>query len=108
MGSTESRPTGKGDQFFRQPPKQRVGFLFMRVFSNAKDSCQQANHIAIKNRHRLVEGDAANRAGGVATDTGQRENVLKIFREFAAMFLHDLPRGLLQVPDAGVIAETFP
>jgi len=95
-------------QFFCQPPELRVGFLFARIFCNAENPRQYADDIAVKNWRRLVERDAANRAAGVTPDSRQRDHVVKIIREFAIMLFHDLPRGFLQVPDAGVIAKTLP
>ena len=65
------------NQFFRQFPKPRVGFLFPRIFGDAENARQHADDIAVENRRRLVEGDAANRAGGVTADARQRENVVK-------------------------------
>ena len=82
LGSTESRPTSKSDQLFRQLPELRVGFLFARIFSDAKHPREDADDIAIENWCRLVEGDAPNRAGGVTADTGQGEHVIEIIREF--------------------------
>ena len=70
------------DQFFRQLPELRIGSLFARIFCNAKHPRQHADDIAVEDWRRLVEGDAANRAGGVAADAGQREHVVEIIREF--------------------------
>ena len=70
------------NQFFRQLPKPRIGFLFLRIFSDAENAGQHADDIAVENRRRLVEGDAANRAGGVTANARQRENIVKVFREF--------------------------
>ncbi len=70
------------NQFFRQLPEPRVGFLFLRIFRDAKNSGQNADDIAIENRRGLVEGDAANRAGGVTADARQCENVVKVFGKF--------------------------
>jgi hypothetical protein len=79
------------NQFLRQLPKPRIGCLLLRIFGDAKNARQHADDIAVENRRGLVEGDAANRAGGVAADARQRENFIKIFRKFAAMLsaFHD-------------------
>ena len=69
-------------QIFRQSPELRVGFLSARIFSDAKYPRQHANDVAVENRRRLVEGDAANRAGGVTANARQREDVVEIIREF--------------------------
>ena len=65
-------------QFCRQFPKPRIRFLLLRIFGNAKNPRQHADDIAIQNRRRLVEGDAANRAGGVTADARQREDFFKV------------------------------
>lgn len=96
------------NQFCRQLPKLRVGFLFPRIFCDAKNPCQHADDVAVENRRRLVERDAANRAGGVTADARQREHVIEIIREFAIVLFHDLPRRLLQIAGAGVIAKALP
>ena len=70
-------------QFFRQPPELRIGFLLSRIFTDAKYPRQNADDIPVENRHWLVEGDAANRAGGVTSNARQRENVVKVVWEFA-------------------------
>ena len=70
-------------QFFRQPPELRVGFPFAWIFADAKNPRQHADDVAIENCRRLVEGDAANRAGGVTSNARQRENVVKVVWEFA-------------------------
>ena len=85
------------NQFFRQLPKPRICFLLLRIFPNAKNPRQHADDVAVENRRRLVEGDAANRAGGVTANARQRQNVIKVFREletvsaFRCLFrLHNL------------------
>ena len=65
------------NQFFRQLPEPRVGLFFLWIFRDAENARQHADDIAIENRRRLVEGDAANRAGGVTADSRQRENLVE-------------------------------
>jgi len=96
------------NQIFRQLPEPRVRLLLLRIFGDAENAGQDADDIAIQNRRRLIEGDAADRSGGVAADAGQRQNLLELFRKFPAVFIHDELRGLLQIADARVIAESFP
>ena len=67
-----------------------------------------AQHIAVHGRLRQTEADRADRAGGVVTDSGERTDILVSAREFAAVFCHDLLRGLLQIASAAVIAEPLP
>ena len=95
-------------QFVRQLPQPRVRGFLLRIIRDAEKARQDADDIAVQNRRGLVEGDAANRAGGIAADAGQRQNLLELFRKLPTVFFHDDLRGFLQIADAGVIAETFP
>jgi len=117
-------------QFFRQIPQPRVRFLFLWIFSNAKNSGENPDDVAIQNRRGLIEGDAANRARRITADSGQCQNVVKLIRKFVGddvrslyffsslrlvtssptrcLLRHDLLRGLLQIADARVVAEAFP
>ena len=70
------------DQIFRKPPKLRVGLLILRIFSDAENARQHANDVAVENGRRLVEGNAANRAGGVTADARQRKDIVEVVREF--------------------------
>lgn len=114
------------NQVFGQPPKASVGFLLARVLRDAEDARQHANDIAVENWRGLIERDTADRAGGVAADAGQGENVVKGFGKLEGRALrvpdftlgvvelrppiigNDLPGGFLHVADARVITEPFP
>ncbi len=89
-------------------PELGVGFLFTRIGGDAEEAREDADDIAIKNGRGLIERDAANGAGGVAADAGQREDLVEVGGELAAMLRDELLRGALQVADAGVVAEAFP
>ncbi len=95
-------------QLLRQFPKLCPGFLFLRILRHPKNAREHADDIAVQNGRRLVERNAANRAGGVTANARQREHVVKAPRKLAVVLGHDLPRRLLQVPGARVIAESFP
>src|ERR1051325_6053157 len=65
----EVRVCGRLHQRFSQTPQTPVRILRAYVSTNAKHAGQNANHVAIKNGHRLVESDAADGArGGAAED----------------------------------------
>src|ERR1019366_328563 len=102
------RRGGVLDEFFRQPPELCVRFLLLRVLVDANNSRQHSNDIAVEYRRGLVECDAADGAGGVATDAGESEDVIKGFRKFSGVAFLDELRRLLQVPDAGVVTKPFP
>ena len=99
---------GVSHQVFRQLPEPGVGRFFFWVFRDAKNPAQHADDIAIQQGGRLVEGDAANGPGGVAPDSRQFQHFSKGPGKNTAMPFDDELRGLLQVADAGVIAEPFP
>lgn len=89
-------------------PEPGVGVFSARVRSDTENSGQDANNIALEDGHRPVESDAANRACRIAPDAGQCEDIMEIRRKSSAVLRNDLFRGLLEVADARVIAETFP
>ena len=70
------------NQFFRKLPKQHIGFIFPRVFPDAEYPRQHADDIAVENRRRLVERNAANGAGGVTADSWQSEDIIEVIWEF--------------------------
>ena len=105
---SRGRSPHRHHQFFRNTPKPGVGFLFARVAFDAEEARQDANDVAVQNRRGLIECDAADCAGGVAADAGQREHGIKFARKFAIMFFHYELRGSLNVADASVVAEAFP
>jgi Cu(I)/Ag(I) efflux system membrane protein CusA/SilA len=63
---------------------------------------------AVENWRGLIEGDAADRTGCVASYPRKTENGAKCCREFAVMLFHDSLRSLLHIAHAGVIPEPFP
>ena len=89
-------------------PEKFVCFLLAWIFFNSKNACQDADYISVENWHRLVEGDAANCTGGITSDSRQCQNVLNFFWKFSVMLFQNQPCRLLQIPGAGVIAQTFP
>ncbi len=95
-------------QFSGKLPEPRVGFLRARVRGDAVEPREDADDVAVENRRGLVEGDAANRAGGVAANAGQGENGSKVFRKFSVVLGEHLPRGFLKIADSRVVAEAFP
>lgn len=96
------------DQFFRELPELSVGLFFAWIGVDAVNTGQNTDDIAVQNGRGLIEGDAANRTSGVATDAWQGENGVESLRELAAVVRDNLLRGFLHVADAGVVAEAFP
>lgn len=96
------------NQFLRELPELGAGLFFARVSGDSVNAGQNPDDVAVEDGRGLIEGDAANRAGRVASDAGEGENVVESFWKSAAVFRDDSLRGFLQVADAGVIAEAFP
>lgn len=93
---------------FGKLPQLVVGGFVARVFADGKKAGEDANDVAVQNRRGLVEGDAANRAGGVAANSGQRENFVVGFRKSPVVHGHYFPGGFVHIAHAGVIAQSFP
>ena len=51
-----------------------VGWLGAWVSSNSEEPGEHPNHVPIENRSRLIEGDAADRSGGVWANAGQLQD----------------------------------
>lgn len=122
-------------QFLGESPEVGVGLFFARIGFDTVDAGQNADDVAVEDGRGLIEGDAANRAGGVTTDAGQGEDGVeglwksegrisegRALRgpnlgilsfslgvvELRPPIGDNLLRGFLQVADAGVVAEAFP
>src|SRR5437016_1312223 len=96
------------NQIACQGPKLCVGGLIAWVSMNAEETGQNPDHVAIEDRDRLVEGDTRNRSSGIATNPGQRQNLVELLGKFSSMFSGDQLGGSLKVPSPSVIAKTFP
>ena len=68
-----------------------------RIGGDAVDAGQDADDVAVENGRGLIEGDAANRAGGVAANAGQREDGVESSREIGRR----AARGFVARPFAG-------
>src|SRR5206468_11968633 len=82
--------------------------LFARIPGHAENAAENPRDIAVEDRHWLIERDAANGAGRVASDARQRQNIFESFREMAAVPGDNHSRCRLQVAGARVVAETLP
>jgi hypothetical protein len=82
-------------QFFRQLPQPGVPRLRLRIVRNAEKARQHADDIAVENGRGLIEGDAANRAGGLASDARQRQHVVKGLRKLAVVLHISRRKNLL-------------
>src|SRR5262249_45573152 len=67
-----------------------------------------ADDIAVQNGSRLIEGDAANGAGGVTPNPWQGQHLLEALRKLASIFAHNYLGGPLHIPHARVISQPFP
>ena len=56
----------------------------------------------------MVECDAGNRAGSVAPDAGQRQQLLHALGNFSTEPRDDFLRGSMQVPRACIVPRAFP
>ena len=63
-------------------PKLGIGLLFARIGFDPVDARQHTDDVAVEDGCGLVEGDAANRTGGVAADAGQGKDGVEGLRKF--------------------------
>src|SRR5439155_26313901 len=55
---------------FSESPECCAGFLLTRIFGDAEEAGEHADHISVENRRRLIESDAEHGAGRVAANAG--------------------------------------
>ncbi len=82
----------------RESPKLLVRGPLFRIATKTEEPREHANDIPVDHGMRLVEGNAADRAGRVAANPGQREDRLKILRKFSAMPGRNQFCGAMQIP----------
>src|SRR5690242_15551441 len=96
------------NQSFRQSPKLRVHRFFFWITIETENAGKDADHISVQNRTGLVEGDAADGAGGVTPDARQFQDIFEYTGEVTAVALDDLARRPLHIAHACVIPKAFP
>ena len=69
--------------------------LGLGIFASAKQTGEDADHVAIHNRLGEVESDTADGTGGVTANAWQRANGLGGVGKLALMILEDLMGGCL-------------
>lgn len=84
------------------------GWRGLRVAGDAEGPGEHSEDVAVDGWRRVVEGDAADGAGGVGADAGQGEELDWIGRDAAVEAAEDFGGGAVKVAGAGVIAEAFP
>jgi hypothetical protein len=89
-------------------PKPGIEWLGAGIAGEGEDPGQDAHHISVKDRSGLIEGDAADGAGGVTSNARKLENLGVILWEYSLEPILDEARGGLEVPDAAVIAQAGP
>ena len=100
--------TGGLDELAGERPELRIRRAFARVLSDAEEAGQHSDDVAVENRARLVESDAANRPGGVPANAGKGEDVLESLWERSVVLAHDRFGRPLKIARPLVVAETFP
>jgi hypothetical protein len=106
--TTVAPPRRPLHELFRQMPKSRLGGPCSRIAAEAEDARQHADDVAVENGNRLVPGHAADRAGRVAADAGQRQHLLKLFRESPTVIGDHPLRGVVRVSGAPIITQALP
>ena|SRR5579862_665897 len=92
----------------RQAPKPCINFFIAGIALDSAEASENPDYVPIENRAGLVEGNAANCAGGVGSYSGQLEDILKGGGKLPAMFREDDSRRLLHVPNPRVVTEPLP
>ena len=82
--------------------------VFQDVGGRGEEAHDDAQHVAVDGGAMLAEGDGGDGACRVATDAGQRKQIVEARGQLAAMIAADDSRGILQMARTAVVAEAFP
>ena len=78
------------------------------VVVDAKEPAQHTVQVPIECDGILPKGNAGHSGRGIASHPRQQHESLRTCRQVTAHLLYDLPRGLMKVPGAGIVAKSFP
>lgn len=78
------------------------------VLRDAADPGGDAQEIAVHRRLRLAEGDGGDGARRIVADAGETQKLLARVGKFPAAVVYENLRRTVQVPCAGVVAQTLP
>ena len=78
------------------------------VLRDAADPGGDAQEIAVHRRLRLAEGDGGDGARRIVADAGEAQKLLARVGKFPAAVVYENLRRTVQVPCAGVVAQTLP
>jgi len=101
-------PCGGQNKLFRKLPEMLIDDSLSRITRYAEQASEHTNDVAVQNGPGLVEGNAADGAGGITADPREGEHVVKVFREFSVVEREDCFRGLLHVANTRVVTQAFP
>ncbi len=80
----------------------------LRIAGESEHSTENPLDVAIQDRERQAEGDAADGSRGVGADPGELQQCLERPRQLARVLGDDSLRGTMEVPAARVVAEPCP
>ena len=99
---------GRFNQGARQLPER---FECGRFIDRLVDVGQPTEHpfdVAIEDRFGLVVGDTEDRANGIFTNAGQREQRFAVSRDRTTEQCDNLLRGFVEVARPGIVTQPFP
>ena len=84
------------------------GFQFRDIQTALLKTGEDAQNIAVDGRDRLFKRDGGDCSRRVVADSGQGADAGESGWELSAVLSRNDFRRLLQIPDAGIVAESFP
>ena len=106
-GVIETRVFG-GQQFLRRRPQRALAGRGVDGDAQMDDPREHARDVRVHDGRGQVERERRHRARRVPAHAGQRGDLFQFARKLAAVFVADDLRGAVQIPRAGVVAESFP
>lgn len=97
-GDVRGEPSGEG----------AAGGGLVEVAVEEVAAGEDTGHVAVDHGHGQTEADTGDGGGGVVTHAGEGAEAFDGAGEGAAVLGHEALRGLAEVADAGVVAQTFP
>ena len=95
-------------QLLRYFPKFLVDLRLAWISANPKKPSQHTHNIAVQNRLWLIEGNAANRPGGVSANAGKCQQLIELLRKPASVVAEDDLRRTAQIPRSLIVSQSRP
>ena len=85
-----------------------VCFGNKRIRTDAEETGDDTDHIAVHSRDGDIISDGSNSACGIRTDAADFSQFIGIAGQDTAVFRHNLPGSFQEIPGTGIVSKAFP